>query len=57
MGDLLHGDGDGLVSIPHAVADRVGEQAEKVWQAESDEVEFIKSADFTFDALAARWGW
>jgi regulator of RNase E activity RraA len=56
-GDLLHGDGDGLVSIPHSVADRVGAEAEKVWQEESEGIDFTKSADFSFEALVARSGW
>lgn len=56
-GDLLHGDGDGLVSIPHSIAGQVAAQAEKVWQEEREEVEFIKGPEFSFERLAARWGW
>jgi regulator of RNase E activity RraA len=56
-GDLLHGDANGLVSVPLSIADRVAGQAEKVWQAEREEIEFVKSAGFTFEALAARRGW
>ena len=56
-GDLLHGDANGLVSIPLAIADRVAAQAEKVWQTEREEIEFIKSPEFALESLAARWGW
>ena len=56
-GDLLHGDANGLVSIPLAIADKVAAQAEKVWQEEREEVEFIKRPEFTIESLAARWGW
>lgn len=56
-GDLLHGDANGLVSIPLASADRVASQAEKVWQTEREEIEFVKSPKFTLEALAAKWGW
>jgi 4-hydroxy-4-methyl-2-oxoglutarate aldolase len=53
-GDLLHGDANGLVSIPHAVADRVAAQAEKVWDRERQLVDFVKSSEFTLSALKER---
>jgi regulator of RNase E activity RraA len=56
-GDLLHGDGDGLVSVPHSIAEQVIEQAEQVWQSEADSVDFIKSDQFSLEALGKRWGW
>jgi 4-hydroxy-4-methyl-2-oxoglutarate aldolase len=56
-GDLLHGDLNGLVSIPLAIADRVAAQAEKVWASEREIVEFIKSSAFTLEALGEKYGW
>ena len=56
-GDLLHGDANGLVSVPLAIVGQVAEQAEKVWQTERETVEFYQRDDFNFDALAARRGW
>ncbi|HBY94841.1 MAG TPA: hypothetical protein DEP84_12940 [Chloroflexi bacterium] len=56
-GDLLHGDSNGLVNIPHAIADQVAGEAEKVWQREREFVEFVKSPAFTLQALAERYGW
>ncbi len=53
-GDLLHGDANGLVSIPHAVADRVAAQAEKVWERERNLIDYIKSSAFTLDELKQR---
>ena len=48
-GDLLHGDSNGLVQIPHEVADKVAEQATKVWQRERELVEYTKSAEFSLE--------
>jgi regulator of RNase E activity RraA len=56
-GDLLHGDANGLVSVPRAIAAQVAAQAERVWQKEREEVEFAQGGGFSFEALAARRGW
>jgi 4-hydroxy-4-methyl-2-oxoglutarate aldolase len=56
-GDLLHGDVNGLVSIPLAVADRVAAQAEKVWQDEREMVDWVKNPGFTLEALGEKYGW
>ena len=53
-GDLLHGDANGLVSIPTNIADRVAAQAEKVWQNERELVDFVKSQALTLTELKAR---
>ena len=53
-GDLLHGDANGVVSIPHAVADRIAAQAEKVWANERDLVDYIKSPGLTLRELKVR---
>lgn len=53
-GDLLHGDANGLVSIPHSVADKVAEQAEKVWERERTLIEYVKSPALNLDELKKR---
>jgi regulator of RNase E activity RraA len=56
-GDLLHGDPNGLVSIPLEIADRLAAQAEEVWRKESEMVEFIKSPAFTLESWGRKYGW
>jgi len=56
-GDLLHGDANGVVSIPHAVADKVAAEAEKVWQREADVVSTVHASDFSLAALGKKLGW
>lgn len=56
-GDLLHADANGVVSIPHAIAGQLAEQAQKVVQRERDTVAFIKSPEFSLNAFAKRQGW
>jgi regulator of RNase E activity RraA len=56
-GDLLHGDGNGLVSVPLSIADQVAAQAEAVWAKERAEIEFVQSTNFSIEAMAARRGW
>ena len=55
-GDLLHGDSDGLVSIPHGVADRVPAQAQQMMKKESDFIEFVRGPDFSLAKLSDRFG-
>lgn len=50
-GDLLHGDVNGVLVIPDAVADRVVEQALKVRAAEAEVLEFLKQPGLTVEAL------
>jgi regulator of RNase E activity RraA len=54
-GDLLHGDESGLLTIPLAIASQVVEQAERVWQSESEFVSFITGQDFTLEEMARRF--
>ena len=56
-GDLLHADENGVVNIPHGVADQVVAKSEAVLEKERKRVEFIKSAEFTIAELAQRSGW
>jgi regulator of RNase E activity RraA len=53
-GDLLHGDGNGVVKIPQEIASRTAEMALKIRQEESDLLNYIKGADFTIDGLVKR---
>jgi len=50
-GDLLHGDANGLLVIPAAIADKVAERAEKVWEREKRIVEYVKSGQFNLEGL------
>lgn len=55
-GDLLHGDANGLVSIPNSIADKVADQARKVLEVETRKIEFINSPDFSLDAWGQKFG-
>jgi regulator of RNase E activity RraA len=56
-GELLHGDENGLISIPDEIADKVAAQGEEVLRKEQEKVEFILSDAFSVEALAERSGW
>ncbi len=53
-GDLLHGDENGLVSIPLDIVDSVLEQARAVLSKESELIDFLSSAAFSLDELKYR---
>jgi 4-hydroxy-4-methyl-2-oxoglutarate aldolase len=46
MGDLLHGDVNGVVSIPEACADQVAAAAHRVWAEEGVTLRHIASPEF-----------
>jgi len=50
-GDLLHGDLNGLLVVPDEVADRVAGEAMKVRLQEKEVMDFVRSADFSLEAL------
>jgi 4-hydroxy-4-methyl-2-oxoglutarate aldolase len=50
-GDLLHGDVNGLLVIPSAIADRVAAEAMKVRQAEAKVLTFVRQPGLTVAAL------
>jgi 4-hydroxy-4-methyl-2-oxoglutarate aldolase len=50
-GDLLHGDLNGIVSIPNRIAAQVAEQAQKIVEKESRIFEFLKGPDFSLDKM------
>jgi len=52
-GDLLHGDANGVLVIPDAVADRVAGAAERVREAEREVLDFVRTAGLTVENLRA----
>lgn len=56
-GDLLHGDSNGVVSIPPSVVDRLPEEAEKIVRSEEERIAFITGDDFSLEEFFRRRGW
>jgi regulator of RNase E activity RraA len=56
-GDLIHGDANGLVVIPPAIADQIPEKAQAVLDKERDKVAFITSDEYSLEEHARRSGW
>jgi regulator of RNase E activity RraA len=50
-GDLLHGDANGLLSIPHDIADRVADEAMRVREYEREVLEFVRKPGLTVEDL------
>jgi 4-hydroxy-4-methyl-2-oxoglutarate aldolase len=55
-GELLHGDVNGLVSIPLSIADKLADQARKVIELELRKVKFIQNPNFSLDAWGNEFG-
>ena len=55
-GDLLHGDANGLVSVPNSVAADVVHRAEQVLADEAEHFEYLARDDFDLKELKGRWG-
>ena len=53
-GDSIHGDRNGVQTIPFESAERIPEEAEKVMRSESELKEFCQSPQFSLDGLARR---
>jgi 4-hydroxy-4-methyl-2-oxoglutarate aldolase len=53
-GDLIHGDRNGVQTIPFEIAERIPEEAAKIIRAESELKEFCRSPRFSLDGLAGR---
>jgi regulator of RNase E activity RraA len=51
MGDLLHGDENGLLSIPDVTTEALREAVEKVRVSEKRIMDYAKSAEFTIDGF------
>jgi regulator of RNase E activity RraA len=54
-GDLLHGDENGLLSLPVDVAERALERAHLVRDAEAETFDFLEGDAFTLDELKRRF--
>ena len=52
-GDLLHGDVNGLLTIPAEIAAKVADEAERIRHAERDVLEFVRRPDLTVERLRA----
>jgi 4-hydroxy-4-methyl-2-oxoglutarate aldolase len=50
-GDILHGDLNGLLTIPREIAALVPEEVERVREEERQLLDYVKSADFTLRGL------
>jgi regulator of RNase E activity RraA len=50
-GDLLHGDGNGLISVPEEGRERLPELAAEVTAGEKKVMDYIRGDDFTVDGL------
>ena len=55
-GDLLHGDANGVVSIPLAIAEEVVEQAQRVLETETSYFDFLASDGYSYEGLKQRMG-
>lgn len=53
-GDLIHGDANGVTTIPLAIADQVADASAQVRLAEADVMSYIKGPDFTVEGFMAR---
>ncbi|MEO6181583.1 MAG: RraA family protein, partial [Verrucomicrobiota bacterium] len=54
-GDLLHGDENGLLKIPHAACDQLLETVEAVRNRERKLMELVRAPDFSVDQLKGRF--
>jgi 4-hydroxy-4-methyl-2-oxoglutarate aldolase len=50
-GDLLHGDANGVMVVPDAVADRVAAEAERVRADEREVLDFVRAPGLTVEKL------
>jgi len=55
-GDLVHGDENGVVSIPLDIADRVPEAAAEIAAKEKAIMDFAKGGDFSLEGLRRMYG-
>jgi regulator of RNase E activity RraA len=56
-GDLLHGDENGLITIPEEIARDVAAEGQRILEKERRKVEFLKSDEFSLERLAEMSGW
>jgi regulator of RNase E activity RraA len=55
-GDLIHGDVNGVITVPLDIAHKLPAEVEKIRALEREAIDFIKSPDFTMDAGLKRMG-
>jgi 4-hydroxy-4-methyl-2-oxoglutarate aldolase len=55
-GDLIHGDANGVMTVPLSIADRLPAEVERVRALEREAFAFMRSPDFTRDAALKRMG-
>ena len=55
QGDLLHGDANGILTIPLDIADRVVGEAEKVMRHEDACRKYARGGEFTLEAFIAQY--
>ena len=55
-GDLIHGDVNGVITVPLEIADKLPAEVEKIRELEREAFDFMKSPDFTMDAGLKRMG-
>lgn len=53
-GDLLHGDANGVTTIPLSIADQVADAAAQIRAREAEVMGYVKGSDFTVDGLFQR---
>jgi regulator of RNase E activity RraA len=53
-GDLLHGDLNGVVSVPVSIASEIPRTAEEMLRSEKELIQFCKSKDFSFQKLSEK---
>jgi regulator of RNase E activity RraA len=53
-GDLLHGDVNGVTTIPAELASRIPDAVEKIQQSEKEFIEFVKGKEFSMEGLYER---
>ena len=55
-GELIHGDVNGVLSVPTEIAPKLPAEVEKIRAKERDAIDFIASADFDLDSALKRMG-
>ncbi len=55
-GDLIHGDINGVLSVPRTIADGLPAEVERIRALEREALDFIRGPDFTRDAALKRMG-
>ncbi len=55
-GDLIHGDVNGVISVPTKIAHKLPVEVEKIRAQERDALSFIRSPEFDLDSALKRMG-